>query len=86
MARAQSAAATAAARAAPTVAVSNEVGAGIVPADALSRRYHRDLLGQVNAAWADADHALLLVAGRSRPPGRPAGRARGGRWLTSARG
>ena len=63
----RSAAATAAARAAPTVAVSNEVGAGIVPADALSRRY-RDLLGQVNAVWADAaDQALLLVGGRAVP-------------------
>jgi adenosylcobinamide kinase / adenosylcobinamide-phosphate guanylyltransferase len=62
---ARSAAATAAARPAPTVAVSNEVGAGIVPADALSRRY-RDLLGQVNAVWAAAaDQALLLVAGRA---------------------
>jgi adenosyl cobinamide kinase/adenosyl cobinamide phosphate guanylyltransferase len=67
MARARSAASAAAARAAPTVAVSNEVGAGIVPADALSRRY-RDLLGQVNAAWAAAaDQALLLVAGRAVP-------------------
>jgi adenosyl cobinamide kinase/adenosyl cobinamide phosphate guanylyltransferase len=67
MDRARSAAATAAARSAPTVAVSNEVGAGIVPADALSRRY-RDLLGQVNAAWAAAaDQALLLVAGRAVP-------------------
>jgi adenosylcobyric acid synthase len=47
------------------VAVSNEVGTGIVPADALSRRY-RDLLGQVNAVWAAAaDQALLLVAGRA---------------------
>ncbi|HYN18291.1 MAG TPA: bifunctional adenosylcobinamide kinase/adenosylcobinamide-phosphate guanylyltransferase [Actinomycetes bacterium] len=65
--RARSAAAIAAARAAPTVVVSNEVGAGIVPADALSRRY-RDLLGQVNAAWAAAaDQALLLVAGRAVP-------------------
>jgi adenosylcobinamide kinase/adenosylcobinamide-phosphate guanylyltransferase len=64
---ARSAAATAAARAAPTVAVSNQVGAGIVPADALSRRY-RDLLGQVNAVWAAAaDQALLLVAGRGVP-------------------
>src|SRR6185503_1073686 len=51
--RARSAAAAAAARAAPTVVVSNEVGAGIVPADALSRRY-RDLLGEVNAVWAAA--------------------------------
>jgi adenosylcobinamide kinase / adenosylcobinamide-phosphate guanylyltransferase len=66
-AMARSAAATAAARAAPTVAVSNQVGAGIVPADALSRRY-RDLLGQVNAVWAAAaDQALLLVAGRAVP-------------------
>ncbi|HEX3214345.1 MAG TPA: bifunctional adenosylcobinamide kinase/adenosylcobinamide-phosphate guanylyltransferase [Actinomycetota bacterium] len=65
--RARSAAAAAAARAAPTVVVSNEVGAGIVPADALSRRY-RDLLGQVNATWAAAaDQALLLVAGRAVP-------------------
>jgi len=47
------------------VAVSNEVGAGIVPADALARRY-RDLLGQVNAGWAAAaDRALLLIAGRA---------------------
>ena len=62
---ARSAAAAAAARAAPTVAVSNEVGAGIVPADPLSRRY-RDLLGQVNATWAAAaDQTLLLVAGRA---------------------
>jgi adenosyl cobinamide kinase/adenosyl cobinamide phosphate guanylyltransferase len=66
-ARARAAAATAAARSAPTVAVSNEVGAGIVPTGALARRY-RDLLGQVNAAWAAAaDQALLLVAGRAVP-------------------
>jgi adenosylcobinamide kinase/adenosylcobinamide-phosphate guanylyltransferase len=65
--QARSAAAAAAARVAPTVVVSNEVGAGIVPAEAVSRRY-RDLLGQVNAAWAAAaDHALLVVAGRAVP-------------------
>ena len=65
--RARSAAAAAAARAAPTVAVSNEVGSGIVPAGALARRY-RDLLGQVNAIWAAAaGQALLLVAGRAVP-------------------
>ena len=65
--RARAAAGLAAARAAPTVAVSNEVGAGIVPAEPLARRY-RDLLGQVNAAWvAAADQALLLVAGRAVP-------------------
>jgi adenosylcobinamide kinase/adenosylcobinamide-phosphate guanylyltransferase len=62
---ARSAAAAAAAREAPTVVVSNEVGSGIVPADPLSRRY-RDLLGQVNAVWAAAaDQTLLLVAGRA---------------------
>jgi adenosylcobinamide kinase / adenosylcobinamide-phosphate guanylyltransferase len=65
--RARAAADVAAARPGPTVVVSNEVGSGIVPADALSRRY-RDLLGQVNAAWAAAaDQTLLLVAGRALP-------------------
>lgn len=48
-----------------TVVVSNEVGLGIVPADAGSRAY-RDLLGSVNRAWAAAaDRALFLVAGRA---------------------
>ena len=47
-----------------TIAVSNEVGMGIVPDNALARRY-RDVLGAVNATWAaTADHAHLLVAGR----------------------
>ena len=65
--RARAAAAVAAARSGPTVAVSNEVGAGIVPAEAVARRY-RDLLGQVNTIWAAAaDRALLLVAGRAIP-------------------
>jgi adenosyl cobinamide kinase/adenosyl cobinamide phosphate guanylyltransferase len=48
-----------------TVAVSNEVGLGIVPDTPLGRRY-RDVLGRVNATWADAaDEALLVVAGRA---------------------
>jgi adenosyl cobinamide kinase/adenosyl cobinamide phosphate guanylyltransferase len=65
--RARAAAVLAASRATPTLAVSNEVGSGIVPAQPLARRY-RDLLGQVNAAWADAaDQTLLLVAGRALP-------------------
>jgi adenosylcobinamide kinase/adenosylcobinamide-phosphate guanylyltransferase len=65
--QARAAAAVAAARPEPTVAVSNEVGAGIVPAEAVARRY-RDLLGQVNTIWAAAaDQALLLVAGRAVP-------------------
>jgi adenosylcobinamide kinase/adenosylcobinamide-phosphate guanylyltransferase len=65
--RAGASAALAAARAAPTLAISNEVGSGVVPAAALARRY-RDLLGQVNAAWAAAaTRTLLLVAGRALP-------------------
>jgi adenosylcobinamide kinase/adenosylcobinamide-phosphate guanylyltransferase len=55
----------AAARRSLTVAVSNEVGLGVVPNTELGRRY-RDILGRVNAAWAaDAEHAALVVAGRS---------------------
>ena len=46
------------------VAVSNEVGMGIVPINALARSY-RDVLGRVNAIWADAaGEALLAVSGR----------------------
>jgi adenosylcobinamide kinase/adenosylcobinamide-phosphate guanylyltransferase len=63
--RAEAAAATAAARPGSTVAVSNEVGLGIVPATPLGRRY-RDVLGRVNTIWAGmADEALLVVAGRA---------------------
>lgn len=54
-------------RVADTVVVSNEVGLGIVPADAATREY-RDLLGRVNRAWAEAaDRAVFLVAGRALP-------------------
>jgi adenosylcobinamide kinase/adenosylcobinamide-phosphate guanylyltransferase len=57
-------AAVAAARSALTVAVTNEVGLGIVPATPLGRRF-RDLLGRVNAAWAAAaDRVVFVVAGR----------------------
>jgi adenosyl cobinamide kinase/adenosyl cobinamide phosphate guanylyltransferase len=57
----------AAARAGLTVAVSNEVGMGVVPVSALGRRY-RDVLGRVNASWAEAaDRALLVVAGKAIP-------------------
>lgn len=45
------------------IAVSNEVGWGIVPADRLSR-YYRDALGLVNQRFAAAaDEAALLVSG-----------------------
>jgi adenosylcobinamide kinase / adenosylcobinamide-phosphate guanylyltransferase len=54
----------AAGRPGPTIAVSNEVGMGVVPASAVGRRY-RDVLGRVNALWAArADAAALVVAGR----------------------
>jgi adenosylcobinamide kinase / adenosylcobinamide-phosphate guanylyltransferase len=54
----------AARRPGPVVAVTNEVGMGVVPASALGRRY-RDLLGRVNAVWAgEASEAALVVAGR----------------------
>ena len=59
------AAALAAGRRAPTIAVSNEVGLGVVPEHPLGRRY-RDVLGRVNALWATAaNEALLVVAGRA---------------------
>lgn len=62
--RATSVAARASGRGGPVVVVSNEVGSGIVPDDALSRRY-RDTLGRVNATFAaQADKAYLVVAGR----------------------
>ena len=45
------------------IVVSNEVGLGIVPDNALARRY-RDALGRVNqAAAAASDEAFLLVSG-----------------------
>ena len=53
----------AAAREAPVIAVSNEVGLGIVPAEELARRF-RDVHGRVNASWvAHAEQASLVVAG-----------------------
>jgi len=51
-------------RAGLTIAVTNEVGLGIVPENALARAY-RDDLGRVNASWVDAaDEAYFVVAGR----------------------
>lgn len=48
-----------------TLVVTNEVGLGIVPDNALARAY-RDELGRVNAAWAAAaDEAYFVVAGRA---------------------
>ncbi len=46
------------------VVVSNEVGLGIVPANADARAY-RDRLGAVNRVFAErAETAALVVAGR----------------------
>jgi adenosyl cobinamide kinase/adenosyl cobinamide phosphate guanylyltransferase len=61
----------AAARPAPTVAVTNEVGLGVVPGSPLGRSY-RDLLGRVNAIWAEhAADAAFVVAGRLLRLARP---------------
>jgi adenosyl cobinamide kinase/adenosyl cobinamide phosphate guanylyltransferase len=67
--RADAAAELAAAHPGGAVAVSNEVGMGVVPANAMARRY-ADLLGRVNATWAAAaDRPFLVVAGRTIPLG-----------------
>jgi adenosyl cobinamide kinase/adenosyl cobinamide phosphate guanylyltransferase len=63
--RAHAAACIAAARTAPTVVVTNDVGSGIVPDNPLARRF-RDVLGTVNTFWAaKAAEALYVVAGRA---------------------
>jgi adenosylcobinamide kinase / adenosylcobinamide-phosphate guanylyltransferase len=65
--QAAAAAGFAAVRGGATIAVSNEVGWGIVPVHPTARRY-RDVLGRVNTIWAAAStQALLVVAGRVLP-------------------
>jgi adenosylcobinamide kinase/adenosylcobinamide-phosphate guanylyltransferase len=50
-------------RTGPVVLVANEVGLGIVPENALARRF-RDAAGRLNQRLAGlADHVVLLVAG-----------------------
>ena len=61
---ARAVAAAAANRVSPVVAVTNEVGSGIVPMNELARRF-RDVHGRVNAIWCEvADDAYLVVSGR----------------------
>jgi adenosylcobinamide kinase/adenosylcobinamide-phosphate guanylyltransferase len=49
----------------PAVVVSNEVGLGIVPVNALARGY-RDTLGRVNATFVgEADRAYFVVGGKA---------------------
>jgi adenosylcobinamide kinase / adenosylcobinamide-phosphate guanylyltransferase len=67
LAEAEATAAVAAARDAPTIVITNEVGLGVVPAAPLGREY-RDVLGAVNASFVSrADEAVLVVAGRALP-------------------
>ena len=64
LAEAAATAELAAAHPAPVIVVSNEVGLGIVPANADARAY-RDRLGAVNRVFAErAETAALVVAGR----------------------
>jgi len=54
-----------------TIAVSNEVGLGVVPATPLGRTY-RDVLGSVNGVWAErAAQAVFVVAGQVQRLERP---------------
>jgi adenosylcobinamide kinase / adenosylcobinamide-phosphate guanylyltransferase len=64
---ARACAGAAAGRSGLTIAVTNEVGLGVVPATPLGRAY-RDLLGTVNRNWVEAsDRAVFVVAGRLLP-------------------
>jgi adenosylcobinamide kinase/adenosylcobinamide-phosphate guanylyltransferase len=66
-AAAREAATATAARVAPTVVISNEVGLGVHPETDVGRQF-RDVLGRVNQIWAAAaERSLLLVAGRALP-------------------
>jgi adenosyl cobinamide kinase/adenosyl cobinamide phosphate guanylyltransferase len=60
-------AAFAAARQGETIAVTNEVGLGLVPPNPLGRQF-RDLAGRVNRVWVDhSARSGFVVAGRILP-------------------
>jgi adenosyl cobinamide kinase/adenosyl cobinamide phosphate guanylyltransferase len=62
--RAQQSAMLAAERAGLVIVVSNEVGSGVIPGTPVGRRFS-ELLGRVNALWADvAERSALVVAGK----------------------
>ncbi len=76
--RAAAAAALASTRPGGAVAVTNEVGSGVIPISELGRRY-TEILGRVNQLWAAAaGRCLLVVAGRTLELGDPAASMRGG--------
>lgn len=63
--RADKAASISAQRNAPTIAITNEVGLGLIPANALARRFG-EVLGYVNKSWASAaETTYVMFAGRS---------------------
>ncbi len=65
--RSRQAADVAAQRSDLVVVVSNEVGSGVIPGSALGRHFS-DVLGRVNAMWAEvADRSALVVAGKVLP-------------------
>ena len=70
--RGRAAAGIAAGRSGTTIAVTNEVGAGIVPVHPVARAF-RDLHGRVNVDWTEvAERAVFVVAGRILPLQPPA--------------
>ena len=67
LAEATAAAVTASKRSGETIAVTNEVGLGIVPATPMGRRF-RDVAGLVNRVWVEhANRAGFVIAGRILP-------------------
>ncbi|KWX10356.1 hypothetical protein TR74_04110 [Carbonactinospora thermoautotrophica] len=57
----------------PVIAVSNEVGSGVVPPTTAGRRF-RDELGRLNTRIAaESEEVVLVVAGQVLPLRRPQG-------------